>query len=211
MTSMTHDRRSIRLKDYDYSNTGAYFVTVCTLSRACLLGDISKGAMWLNDLGRMVEKWWLELNQKFSSVETDTYVVMPNHFHGIVTVVGADLRVCPGSADRACTGTGQASDTQVSLPRIVQWYKTMTTNEYIRKARFRGRLQFPRKVWQRNYYEHIIRDDPSLNRIREYILTNPTRWGLDRENPDRNGTDEFDLWLRQFRRHQGQDVLQAGK
>ena len=92
-------RRSIRLKGYDYEQAGAYFVTVCTQERACFFGDVMDDEMQLNDAGRMVEHWWFELNQKFPAVETDEFVIMPNHLHGIVvitdTIVGADLRVGP--------------------------------------------------------------------------------------------------------------------
>ena len=92
-----HHRRSIRLKGYDYTQAGAYFVTICTQHRECFFGEIIDGAMQLNDAGQMVEKWWAELTHKFPSVETDEYIVMPNHFHGIIVIVGADLCVCPGS------------------------------------------------------------------------------------------------------------------
>jgi hypothetical protein len=90
-----HHRRSIRLKHYDYSQPGAYFVTICTHNRECLFGEIVSGAMVLNDAGKMVEKWWYELNTKFLNIEPDAHIIMPNHFHGIIIIVGADLRVCP--------------------------------------------------------------------------------------------------------------------
>lgn len=221
-----HHRRSIRLKGYDYSQPGAYFITMCTQDRACLFGEVVDGKMRLNDAGRMVEKWWVELNRKFPGVQTDAYIVMPNHFHGIIVItVGADLRVCPYADDgtdahgvgadlRVCPhpngGTGapqpgaHVSGAHVSgahasgahagapLPEIVQWFKTMTTNEYIRGVKTLGWPPFRGRLWQRNYYEHIIRDDESLNRIRRYIAENPLRWRLDRENPHR--VDEDDRW-----------------
>src|SRR6266508_2866850 len=103
----TRHRRSIRLKGYDYKQAGAYFVTVCTQTRACFFGDVVDGEMRLNDAGRMVEHWWFELNGKFPAVETDEFVIMPNHLHGIViitgTIVGSDLRVGP-VPDGADTG-----------------------------------------------------------------------------------------------------------
>jgi putative transposase len=94
-----HHRRSIRLKGYDYSQQGAYFITICTHNRECLFGKIVNGAMVLNDAGKMVEKWWYELNTKFPNIEPDAHITMPNHFHGIIIIVGADLRVCPNNAD----------------------------------------------------------------------------------------------------------------
>ncbi|MBC7263536.1 MAG: hypothetical protein H5T64_04160 [Chloroflexi bacterium] len=191
---MTHDpekhhRRSIRLQDYDYSQPGAYFLTICTQDQQCLFGEIVDGEMQLNDAGRMIARWWEELPNKFPSAETDEYVVMPNHFHGIVIIVGADLCVRPDPG----THVG------VPLPEMVQWFKTMTTNEYIRGVKQHGWHPFPGKLWQRNYYEHVIRNEQSLHRIREYIATNPQRWSLDKENPQRRGADDFDLWLESFR------------
>ena len=179
--SQRHNRRSIRLRGYDYSQAGAYFVTVCAHDRMCLFGEIMDGKMHLNDAGRMVEKWWLALNRKFSTMETDEYIVMPNHFHGIVVIVGADLCVCPVPVG-AHAGVG--AHTGAPLPAIIQWFKTMTTNEYIRGVKTSGWLPFTGKLWQRNYYEHIIRNEESLNHIREYIANNPMQWELDRENPN---------------------------
>ncbi|MBC2744848.1 MAG: transposase [Desulfosarcina sp.] len=105
----------------------------------------------------MIKKWWGGLNRKFPTVETDGYIVMPNHFHGIIAIV--------------------------NVPEIVQWFKTMTTNEYIRGVKTGLLTPFAGRLWQRNYYEHIIRDDKSLHRIREYIASNPAQWEFDRENP----------------------------
>ena len=98
--SHIHHRRSIRLKNYDYSKTGAYFVTICTHNRECLFGEIVNGVMVLNDAGRMVEKWWHELNRKFPNIQSDVHVIMPNHFHDIIIIVGADLCVCPDNTNQ---------------------------------------------------------------------------------------------------------------
>ncbi|MBD3298663.1 MAG: hypothetical protein GF341_08420 [candidate division Zixibacteria bacterium] len=182
-----HHRRSIRLKGFDYSQRGAYFVTICVQQREFLFGDIVGGTMNANEAGHMVETWWLELNQKFPNTRTDEYVVMPNHFHGIITLVGADLCVCPtprqeheitgnpvdlpGSKDEGPAGALGAHS--AAVPTIVQWFKTMTTNAYIRAVKQDRWPAFPGRLWQRNYYEHIIRDQESLNQIREYISLNP--------------------------------------
>jgi len=144
--------------------------------------------MHLSEQGCMIEKWWQELKAKFPLIDLDASVVMPNHFHGVVVLVGADLCVCPK----------EGGHTGPPLPKIIQWFKTMTTNEYIRGVKEKHWSRFNKRVWQRNYYEHIIRDEKSLNRIREYIVNNPLRWHLDRENPDRIGDDEFDKWLDGF-------------
>ncbi|MBC7232147.1 MAG: hypothetical protein H5T68_02740 [Chloroflexi bacterium] len=180
-----HHRRSLRLKGYDYSQAGAYFVTICANHRKCLFGEVVDGEMRMNDAGRMIEKWWLELNRAFPNMETDEYVVMPNHVHGIVVIVGpdhvgADLRVCPDAMGAHHGGAHIGAP----LPAIIQWFKTMTTNEYIRGVRTSGWTPFAGKLWQRNYYEHIVRDESSLHRIREYIVNNPLQWALDRENPE---------------------------
>jgi REP element-mobilizing transposase RayT len=217
-----HRRRSIRLKGYDYTQPGAYFVTVCTQDRACLFGEVMHGEMRLNDAGRMVERWWGELNRKFPHIRTDAFAVMPNHIHGIIVIepvgvepVGADLRVCPDQRMGAHVGAplpgdvagthanamgahagaplpGDVAGTHANamgahigapLPEIVQWFKTMTTSEYIRGVKQSHWTAFRGRLWQRNYYEHIIRSDGSLGRIRQYIAENPLRWAFDRENP----------------------------
>ena len=174
-----HHRRSIRLKDYDYSQAGAYFVTICIQGKVCLLGDIADGVMALNDAGEMVEKWWYKLPEKFS-LSNWTDVVMPNHFHGIIKIVGADLCVCPDNRNK---NINQGEHTGSPLHRIVQWFKTMTTNEYIYGVKQYNWQPFSGKLWQRNYYEHIIRNEDELNKIREYIIRNPAIWDEDDENP----------------------------
>ena len=94
-----HQRQSIRLKNYDYSNPGGYFITVCTKGRECLFGTLKNKKVELHEAGYMVIKWWQELENKFGNFRLDEYIMMPNHIHGIITIVGADLRVCPGSGD----------------------------------------------------------------------------------------------------------------
>ena len=183
------------MKRYNYAQNGAYFVTVCAHNKGCLFGVIVDGEMRLNDAGCIVEKWWLELPHKFPLVEVDEYVIMPNHFHGIVVIVGADLRVCPDP----CINLRTLSDKHTKgehigspLHKIIQWFKTMTTNEYIRAVKQCGLPPLHDKFWKRNYYEHIIRNEDRLNKIREYIITNPLKWFLDRENPDRQGSDRLE-------------------
>lgn len=195
-------RRSIRLRQYDYAQAGAYFVTICAQNRECLFGDVTDGEMRVNNAGLMIKKWWVELNRKFPNVETDEHIVMPNHFHGIITIVNVgadpcvrpDPNVCPNHASgqtrsgqtrrSAPTETNRSgAHTGAPLPNAIQWFKTMTTNEYIRGVKTAKWPPFNGRFWQRNYYEHIIRDDDSLNHIREYIITNPAQWEFDRENP----------------------------
>ncbi len=185
-----HHRCSVRLTGYDYTQAGAYFVTICAQNRACLFGGVVDSEMQLNDAGRIIEHWWFELNRKFSTVQTDEFTVMPNHFHGIVVItdanVGADLRVGP---------VRKGAHAGAPLPAVIQWFKTMTTNDYMRGVKIASWPPFDRRLWQRNYYEHIIRNDDSLNRIRQYILDNPARWAFDRENPLATTAEPEEPWL----------------
>jgi putative transposase len=129
----------------------------------------------------------LELKRKFTTIETDEFVVIPNHLHGIVMIpdptVGADLRVGPPNDRTDARPAHQGAHAGAPLPEIVQWFKTMTTNEYIRGVKALGWPSFRGQLWQRSYYDHVIRDEASLNRIRQYIIDNPARWEFDRENP----------------------------
>lgn len=158
-------------------------MTICVEGRKCLYGEIVEAEMRLNDAGRMVEKWWTELACKFASVRNDIFVVMPNHFHGIIIL---PEKISEGAHPGA------------PLHTIIQWYKTMTTNGYIHGVKTHGWPPFNKHLWQQSFYEHVVRDNESLNRIREYIATNPQRWELDRENPQAKGKDDFDLWLAKF-------------
>jgi REP-associated tyrosine transposase len=162
-------RRSLRLRDYDYASDGAYFITICTHLRSCLFGSVVDGEMDLNAAGQSIHDAWDEL-ANLPGVELDLMVVMPNHLHGIVVLPGTD-------------GDRQGSS-RVTLSSVVQRFKSETTVRYIRGVKQDGWPRFSKTLWQRNYYEHVIRDDDDLIRIQEYILTNPLSWYLDRENPD---------------------------
>ena len=171
-----HRRRPMRLRGYDYSQPGVYFVTICIERRDCLLGRVQEAEILLSDAGRKVARWWREIHHKFPTIEIDEFIVMPNHFHGIVVLVepdrvGADLRVCPGGGRHA----------GVPLHTVVQWFKTMTTNEYIREVKQSGWRPFLGKLWQRNYYEHIIRDEIDWDLVRNYIINNPMDLKNDRD------------------------------
>lgn len=178
--SKKHHRRSIRLKDYDYSEAGAYFVTICTHARECRLGEIVQDEMMLSEAGRIVEFVWQRLPFFFSNVETDAFVVMPNHVHGIVVIVGAKQRAdSQGNIiDDPAALPLRHGTLPHSLPAIVQNIKSVTTK---RINQMRGMKGEP--VWQRNYYEHIIRNERGLDAIRKYIEDNPLQWTLDAENP----------------------------
>ena len=180
-----HHRRSIRLKGHDYSQTGAYFVTVCSRSRECLFGDVVDGKMILNDAGRMVRDVWEELPKYYPRVDIDAFVIMPNHVHAIIVLtdgmVGAGPRARPDPM--TLTGQPQGVAPMLSLPDVVHRFKSLAT------ARFRhGILKlscppFNKRLWQRNYYEHIIRNDHDLFNIRQYIDSNPAKWEEDENHP----------------------------
>lgn len=171
------------MKDYDYSSEGAYFLTICTEQKACLFGDIANDQVRLNDQGTMVKGVWEELASAFQGIELDQCVIMPNHIHGIISIVGANLCVRP-QAERYSTGkdSGPTHRSAPTVGRLVQWFKTMTTNYYIRGVKEHDWPTFSRRLWQRNYYERVIRDENELNQIRQYILDNPLKWELDPEN-----------------------------
>ncbi len=182
---MTYDaekrhRRSIRLKGYDYSQAGAYFLTICTYDRACLLGEIIECEMRPNEFGSVVHDYWYELSSHFPHVELDAFVLMPNHVHGIIVIidtvntVGAQHAAAP--LRRGITPNNVVPG---SLGAIVRSFKSAVT-----KRINEMRQTFSVPVWQRNYYEHIIRNEHDRNCIREYILYNPLRWQFDRDNPD---------------------------
>jgi putative transposase len=241
-----HHRRSICLKGFNYSSPGTYFITICAQHRECLFGEIVNGTIHLNPAGEMAMHWWLELNQKFPSIQTDPFVVMPNHFHGIIVIpatspdhlVGADRRVCPlqnvtppqlqnitspnpipqnvtppnptirsinppcpmshdeyvdddattleeGAHIGAPLRVNETSlNMGVSVSRMVQWFKTMTTNAYIRGVKEQDWQPFNKRLWQRNYYEHVIRDKAAFQNIRQYIRNNQKSWTQDQLHPD---------------------------
>ncbi len=174
-------RRSIRLKAYDYTQAGTYYVTMCTRDRVCWFGDIVDDAMALNAYGVMVRDEWLETECLRDHVELDEFVVMPNHIHAILSLGPMAEREVP--AERV--GTARRAPTERfgrpiagSLPTIVRAFKSAVTK---RINALRGTPGTT--IWQRNYYEHVIRDENELNRIRAYIVDNPAKWAIDRENP----------------------------
>ncbi len=200
-----HHRRSIRLQGYDYSQPGSYFVTICTQNHECLFGDIVEGEMVLNDAGQMVQAVWDALPRHYPGIGIDMFVIMPNHIHGIITIqppdtepppptVGAGPCACPADvparpANASATGhpsppTGQpqgvAPTKTMALAEVVHRFKTLTTKRYADGVKHHGWKPFPGRLWQRNYWEHVVRNERELHRIREYISTNPAKWELDR-------------------------------
>ena len=210
-----HHRRSIRLKGYDYSRAGAYFVTICTHNRECLFGEIAPvgatgrspqqstdrspqqstdrsprqtrpGAndihpeMILNEYGAIVQNEWIKTAEIRDEIELDEFVVMPNHFHGIVLIIGrrGDRPVAP-TINRPVDPTTTPGPQPKSIGSLIAGFKSAATKRVNEMRNTPGA-----KLWQRNYYEHIIRNENELHRIREYIRNNPMKWTVDRENPN---------------------------
>jgi REP element-mobilizing transposase RayT len=181
-----HRRRSIRLKDYSYSQAGAYFVTLCTSGRECIFGSIVEGVMRLDAFGTIVRDCWNDLRHTFPDVGFEIFVVMPNHFHAII-VIRTDA---VGAIHELPLHENKLARRRMLLPKIIGRFK-MTSAKRINELK--GTPSVP--VWQRNYYEHVIRDEKSFGRIQEYIQTNALRWEMDKENPSFKGVDEFDNWM----------------
>ncbi|MBI4527383.1 MAG: transposase [Deltaproteobacteria bacterium] len=202
-----HHRRSIRLKGYDYAQSGAYFVTIVAQDRTCFFGDVADGEVRLNSAGCMVQTAWADLSIHYPGAECDAFVVMPNHIHGIIVLVGAGPRACPDDrppatgqprgvapTDDPAMGLGQPpvgagpcacpGVPTLSLPDVMHRFKTITTKQYAEGVKRSGWPVFRDRLWQRNYYEHVVRNEESLNRIRRYIVENPEHWAFDRENPE---------------------------
>jgi len=180
----THHRRSIRLPGYDYAIEGAYFITICTEDKECLFGNIHDGIMAPNAMGKIVQACWLDLPKHFRHVDLDAFVLMPNHMHGIVVVRERGEALATRSENLEEDRRANASPLHVpphgttpqSLSAIVQNLKSVSTRRINRVNRTPGRT-----IWQRNYYEHIIRSQKSLDAIRQYIEINPTGWLEDPE------------------------------
>ena len=288
-----HHRRSIRLKGYDYTQPGAYFITICTQGRECLFGEIIDGEMHLNEAGQIVVQTWQDLPNHISNVQLDAFVVMPNHVHGIIIItdragvvgtgsepartmmgsgsaVDSDSTPGPGSAaDSGSTagpgsvgagsvgagsepapttttgpgptagpgsvagsgpttgpgsvavvvGSGSVGSGSVGagsepaptrssygLPEIVRQFKTFSAR---RINELRGTPGTP--VWQRNYYEHIIRNKRALNAIRQYIMENPRRWHRDREKEARSASDPLAQAIRNMPKQEETDHSPGGE
>ncbi|HRY82900.1 MAG TPA: transposase [Candidatus Moranbacteria bacterium] len=172
------NRKNNRLQNYDYSQNGMYFVTICTKNREELFGGIKNGKMILNELGKIVQKCYLEIPKHFDNIYLDQYVIMPNHVHGIIEI---NFNINVGNAYMRSKNTNR---TKMLLSKIVQGFKAAVTrmeNGYDKNNKKERVYAFP-TIWQKSFYDHIIRNEISLNKIREYILNNPKNWEQDRNN-----------------------------
>jgi len=197
-----HHRRSIRLQHYDYSSRGAYFVTICVQNRSCMFGQVRNGVMHLNEQGVFIDNVWRGLGNVFENVTIDDTVLMPNHLHGIIWI-GArpeeDGRTQRSAPTECASPGGQTQRSALTLASVIQRYKAFTTNEYSKRVKQSNWPAFSRRLWQTNYFEHIIRDDQSLQSIRYYIENNPARWMNDIENPAGDGTDNVERFIATLR------------
>jgi REP element-mobilizing transposase RayT len=199
-----HHRRSIRLAGYDYKQAGLFFITICVQNRKCLFGDIvesffedgsgkcddgvwgsvegapTRGArtLVLNDAGIMVEREWLLLPDRFPQIKLHEYIIMPNHFHGIIEIVRVSLVGAPI----------YENETQIHnnkhIGEIIGAFKSCSTNAYIAGVKTQSWPPFEKRLWQRNFWEHIIRDEKAYENIRNYILKNPENWITDTLQPE---------------------------
>ena len=166
-----HHRKSIRLSGYDYSQAGAYYVTIVTDQRDCLFGEVVNGEMVLNDFGKIADECWRAIPDHFPLVELGAYVVMPNHVHGIIVITNGR-----GTIYRAPTQEQFQKPVVGSIPTIIRTFKAAVTRRIGREHNATG-------IWQRNYYEHIIRNDKDLQNKTDYIQANPMLWDEDENNP----------------------------
>lgn len=225
MTTTFHHRRSIRLSGYDYTATGAYFVTICTYQRDAIFGEVVKEEMRLNEIGRIVEEEWYKTAEIRKEIALDEFVIMPNHFHGIVWIVGAHGNAPPAANAAPMSRKGSSPDGNVPTafrnvtnpdgnispivgmdscyrssggahhdrsdgahyhaplhrrPRSLSTWVTGFKGGTARRVCKENPLFGP--IWQRNYYEHVIRNDASLHEIRKYIMENPANWDSDPEH-----------------------------
>ena len=171
------DKKQYRRRNYDYSQNGSYFITICTADREMFFGDINDGKIELSEIGWIAEKFWQEIPSHFLGVNLDEYVIMPNHIHGVIEINKSDP-VGTGHCPVPTVGSKFGHVTPKSLSTIVGSYKSIVTKEinlHIQNSGF---------AWQLRFHDRIIRDEGELNRIREYIESNPSNWESDRNNQD---------------------------
>jgi putative transposase len=166
---------SARLRDWDYSSRGWYFVTICTQNRACIFGDVVAGEVQLSAVGRIAKSELQELHLHYENVQVESFVVMPNHAHAIVMIDG-DHSFSPNAKRYSPPAAGFVSPQAGSLSAIIRSYKAGVT----RRCRELGLNQV---IWQARFHDHLLRGDAVINAVRDYIRDNPANWGADKENP----------------------------
>jgi len=205
-------RSSLRLKGFDYSGPSAYFVTICTENRVCYLGNVVDGITISYPIGDVIREIWQEIPRKFQGVDIDAFIIMPNHVHGIVIVnkecmdlvhnvpinnfvknkkVGL-MNQTPTKNHNKTKNWILMQNSNQTVGKIIRYFKAKTAKTI--HDRF-----FPSFQWQRNYYEHVVRSPKELNSVREYIINNPIKWALDRENRlSKNFNMDFDNYFKEI-------------
>lgn len=171
-------RKSIRLQQYDYSTPGYYFITICVQNRACLFGKILNGKMLRNELGDILDHEWCQTLSSYPNIKTDKWIVMPNHFHGLVQILDFPLR---NKGHINASKLQEYERRKMLIPKVVGKFK-MQTAKLINQAR----NKIGRPLWMRGYWDRVVRNEAELSRIREYIVNNPLKWELDKLNPTHN-------------------------
>ena len=174
-----HHRRSVRLQGWDYSSPGMYYITICTHLRECLFGEVIDAEMRLNEFGNVADTCWQAIPGHTQRIELDEWAVMPNHVHLLFVLnerdaVGATRRVAPTTGGRTSNGPKPGS-----VGAVISQYKPRVTRQINHLRNTPGS-----PLWQRSFYDHIVRTQPDLDQIRQYIDENPMKWHLDHDNPD---------------------------
>jgi putative transposase len=172
-------RRSVRLPEFDYAKVGMYFVTICAFERRCIFGEICGNKTVLSPIGQIISACWIEIPQHFPHAKIETYVVMPNHLHGIVTIHSKRVDANP-QAKTATAIESIGKPTPGSIPTIIRSFKAAAS----KRAR-ESEYAKVESIWQRGYYEHVLRNTKEYVEITNYILQNSARWADDEDNPNR--------------------------
>ena len=176
-------RKPNRLRDYDYSQDGYYFITICTRGRKEFFGNIREGKLDLNRYGETVNQCWHNLPRHYPNCSLDSFVIMPNHVHGIIVIDNENV-----------VGNGFKPFPTHGLSEIIRGFKTFSSRKINEEIEIDNKFQ-----WQKSFYDHIIRGESSLDLIREYIQNNPLKWDLDRENPlSRNFNLDHDRYWKEI-------------
>ena len=197
-----HHRRSIRLRGYDYTQIGAYFITICTYKKQCWFGDVVNREMRYNQLGFIAQTFWQALPRRFSQIQLDAFVIMPNHLPGILIITDLGARheqrcsLNPEIPDFVPLQNTNSPTTEQfgqpvagSIPTVIRSFKSAVT----KRINLMRKTSYP-PIWQRDYYESIIRRE-GLHNVREYIINNPYQWAEDEENPSHDQHEQLDLGL----------------
>ena len=171
-----HRRQSIRLKEYNYAQPGAYFVTIVSHLRKNIFGEIINGEMKLNQAGKIVDQTWRNIPGHFPNATCEIFIVMPNHIHGIIEIKNDQIVGARHASPLQSMGVNGVKPGSVGA--IIGSFKSAVT-----KQLHQNKIITQEKIWQRNYYEHIIRDEDDYQKIADYISTNPFNWDKDHENP----------------------------